>query len=278
MESDSAVSVATLVTEASRRIERRDAEWLLAAILKRDRAWLFAHASDPVHAGVAEAFEDVVRRREAGEPVAYLTGHRGFWTLDLRVTPATLIPRPETETLVEQALARMPEETPLRLLDLGTGSGAIAVAVAVERPHAQVVATDASDAALEVARGNAAQHRARNVSFLQGHWYVPVSGRRFDLITSNPPYIAQDDPHLAQGDVRYEPAGALGSGPDGLDAIREIGAGAPAHLADDGWLLVEHGWEQGQAVRALMRAAGLSTVATHRDLEARERVTSGRKS
>lgn len=268
--------VDALLAGAATRIERRDAEWLLAAVLERDRAWLFAHATDPVPAALASTFRDWVRRREGGEPVAYLTGRRGFWTLALQVTPATLIPRPETETLVEWALERTPPGAPRRILDLGTGSGAIALALATERPDARVVATDASAEALEVARRNAAEQRADTVTFLHGHWYAPLSGACFDLIVSNPPYIAQGDPHLAAGDLRHEPVAALGSGVDGLDAIREIVAGAPAHLAPGGWLLIEHGWEQGDAVRALMRAAGLADVATHRDLEARERVTQGR--
>lgn len=276
MKPDEPDRVDTLLAEAGRRIERRDAECLLAAALGKDRAWLFAHAADPAPAAAAEAFRGWVDRRAAGEPVAYLTGRRGFWTLDLEVGPATLVPRPETETLVALALARLPADAPGRVLDLGTGSGAIALAVAVERPRARVVATDASAQALEVARRNAAAHGVDNVEFRQGHWYAPLAGERFELVVSNPPYIAEGDPHLASAELRHEPAEALGSGLDGLDAIREIVAGARAHLRAGGALLIEHGWEQGPAVRALLRGAGFDGVATHRDLENRERVTAGR--
>ena len=221
-------------------------------------------------------FHELVERRLAGEPVAYLTGRRGFWSLDLAVTPETLIPRPETELLVELALERVPEETSARLLDMGTGSGAIALALARERPGAEVTATDRSAGALEVASRNALGHDIANVRFVQGDWYQPVAGARFDLIASNPPYIADGDAHLARGDLRFEPAGALSSGRDGLDALRVIAGGAAAHLQPGGWLLVEHGLEQGAAVRALFVAAGLESVETARDLEDRERVTFGR--
>ena len=256
---------------------RHEAELLLCHALGHGRAWLFAHAGDPVEAGAAERFSALWRRRQAGEPVAYLTGQRGFWTLGLTVSPATLVPRPETERLVELALARLPDAAGVRVADLGTGSGAIALAIASERPRARVVATDASADALAVARANAREHRLANVEFRHGHWFAPLAGDRFDLIASNPPYIAEDDPHLQQGDLRFEPALALGSGADGLDAIREIIARAPAHLRPGGWLLLEHGWEQGEAVRALLRAAGMADVASERDLEQRERVTLGRR-
>lgn len=265
-----------LLRAAAARIGRTDAEPLLLHALGRERAWLFAHARDPVAPAVAAAFAALVARREAGEPVAYLTGRRGFWTLDLAVSPATLIPRPETETLVELALERVDDEAGRRIADLGTGSGAIALALASERPRAQVVAVDLSAAALQVARANAAAHALDNVAFRQGSWLAPLAGQRFDLIASNPPYIAEDDPHLGQGDLRHEPATALASGRDGLDAIRAIAAAAPGHLLPGGWLLLEHGWDQGEAVAALLRARGFVEVATHRDLEARDRVTLGR--
>jgi release factor glutamine methyltransferase len=265
-----------LLRAAAARIGRTDAEPLLLHALGRDRAWLFTHGRDPVDPAVAETFETLVARREAGEPVAYLTGRRGFWTLDLRVTPATLIPRPETETLVELALERVDAMPGRRIADLGTGSGAIALALASERPSARVIAVDLSEAALAVARANAADHTLGNVEFRHGSWLAPLTGERFDLIASNPPYIAADDPHLAQGDLRHEPAEALASGDDGLDAIREIVAGAPAHLLAGGWLLFEHGWDQGGAVAELLRQCGFVEVATHRDLEDRDRVTLGR--
>src|SRR5690606_21756387 len=200
-----------------------------------------------------------------------------FWTLDLAVTPDTLIPRPETELLVEEALARLDPALPLRVADLGTGSGAIALSIASERPRARVIATDHSEAALAVARANAdGNDLGRRVEFRSGDWFGPLAGERFDLIASNPPYIAERDPHLEQGDLRYEPPLALASGADGLDAIRILAATAPRHLAAGGWLLLEHGHDQGAAVRALLGAAGFEQVATVADLEGRDRVGVGR--
>ena len=255
---------------------RPEAEQLLLHVIGRDRAWLFAHGDAPLSGADAAAFEALLARRIAGEPVAYLVGHRGFWTLDLQVSPATLIPRPETERLVELALARLPADTPLRIADLGTGTGAIALALASERPQARVVATDLSDDALSIARANGSANDLTNVDFRAGSWWTPVAGERFHLIASNPPYIAEGDAHLAQGDLRFEPPAALSSGADGLDAIRTIVAGAPEHLLPGGWLLLEHGWDQGEAIRALMTAAGFVDVATETDLEQRDRVTLGR--
>ncbi|MEA9564249.1 MULTISPECIES: peptide chain release factor N(5)-glutamine methyltransferase [unclassified Xanthomonas] len=264
-----------LLRQAALRIERTDAEPLLLHALGRDRAWLFAHGRDPVPPTIAQAFDALVQRRQAGEPVAYLTGSRGFWTLDLAVSTATLIPRADTEALVELALERLDQAPGRRVADLGTGSGAIALAIASERPQAQVIATDASAAALAIAQRNADSHRLSNVECRQGSWFVPLAGERFDLIASNPPYIAAGDPHLAQGDLRYEPASALASGSDGLDDIRSIVADAPAHLRAGGWLLLEHGWDQGAAVAELLRTRGFTQVATHQDLEQRDRVTLG---
>jgi release factor glutamine methyltransferase len=265
-----------LLRQAAAAIDRADAELLLARAAGRDRAWLFAHASDELEAAQAEAFAALVARRAAGEPVAYLTGSRGFWTLDLEVGPDTLVPRPETERLVELALARLPQDEPRRVADLGTGSGAIALAIASERPLAAVVATDFSKGALAVAVRNAQRNGIGNVWFRRGDWCEALGGERFDLIASNPPYVADGDPHLQQGDLRFEPPSALSSGADGLDAIRRIVADAPAHLAPRGWLLLEHGWEQGEAVRGLLMRAGFADIATERDLEGRERVTLGR--
>lgn len=255
---------------------RHEAEQLLLHVLGRDRAWLFAHGDDPLPASGAATLDAWLARRASGEPLAYLLGRRGFWTLDLQVSPATLIPRPETERLVELALERLPDDRPLRVADLGTGSGAIALALASERPLAQVVATDLSGDALRVAQANAETNRIANVAFRQGSWLAPLAGQRFDLIASNPPYIADGDPHLMQGDLRYEPPAALSSGADGLDAIREIVATTPAYLLPGGWLLLEHGWDQGEAIRALLLAAGFVDVATETDLEQRDRVTLGR--
>ncbi|MDH0173540.1 peptide chain release factor N(5)-glutamine methyltransferase [Stenotrophomonas sp. GD04145] len=283
MSSPTQPSLRQVVADASARLggidARHEAELLLLHVLERPRSWLFAHATDPLPATAQAAFEALLARRAAGEPVAYLTGRRGFWTLDLQVDAATLIPRPETELLVELALERLPSDRPLSVADLGTGSGAIALALASERPLAQVLATDASPGALAMAARNAAHHELRNVRFAEGgqDWYAPLQGARFALIASNPPYIASDDPHLQQGDLRFEPASALASGIDGLDDIRRIVAGAPEHLQPAGWLLIEHGWDQGAAIRTLFDAAGFADVQTQQDLEQRDRVTLGRR-
>jgi release factor glutamine methyltransferase len=262
---------------AARGGEPGDADLLLAHALGQARTWLYAHGDAAPDPGAARRFEELLSRREGGEPVAYLVGRRGFWSFELRVSPDTLVPRAETERLVELALERLPADGDFwRIADLGTGSGAIALALALERPRAEVVATDASEAALDVARDNARSLGVGNIAFRQGDWFAPLAGERFDLVASNPPYIALGDPHLDQGDLRFEPDAALVSGADGLDAIRAIADGAPRHLLPRGWLLVEHGWEQGQAVRALFEAAGLVDIATHADLEQRDRVTLGR--
>ncbi|MCC8536392.1 peptide chain release factor N(5)-glutamine methyltransferase [Xanthomonas axonopodis pv. poinsettiicola] len=275
MSDEPSASAEHLLRQACQRIDRGDAEPLLLHALGRDRAWLFAHGRDPVTATLAAAFQALVQRRVDGEPVAYLTGSRGFWTLDLEVSTATLIPRADTEALVELALERLDHAPGRRVADLGTGSGAIALAIASERPQAQLIATDASAAALAIARRNADRHRLSNVQFRPGSWFVPLAGERFDLIASNPPYIAAGDPHLAQGDLRHEPASALASGNDGLADIRRIVADAPAHLRSGGWLLLEHGWDQGEAVAELLRARGFVQVATQQDLEQRDRVSLG---
>ena len=263
-----------LLARAGDRIEAVEARLLLAHALGRPPAWLYAHADENADPESIQRFDALVAARAAGQPVAYLTGRRGFWKLDLAVTPDTLIPRPETELLVELALARLPPATSLRVADLGTGSGAIALAVASERALAQVVATDASTGALAVARSNARANALGNVEFREGSWLEPLAGERFDLIASNPPYIAKGDPHLAS--LQHEPDLALTSGADGLEAIREIVAAAPSHLQPGGWLLLEHGWDQGNAVRTLMRSADFTEVSTARDLEDRDRVTLGR--
>lgn len=272
-----APTVARLLARACELIDPVDASLLLAHALGKPRSWLFAHADDALGAADAARFDALLARRAAGEPVAYLTGTRGFWTLELAVTPATLVPRPETELLVELALARLPQGQLLRIADLGTGSGAVALALAKERPQACVLATDASPEALDVARENARRHGIGNVTFRAGSWLQPLDGECFDLIASNPPYVADGDPHLARGDLRFEPAMALSCGPDGLDAIRIIVRDAPACLRSGGWLLLEHGWDQGEAVRALLVEAGFVDGVTERDLEGRDRVTLGRR-
>jgi release factor glutamine methyltransferase len=274
MDTTSRPRLDAVLREARERIDGTDARALLAHALERSPAWLFAHGDDFIDPEALHRFETLLARRAQGEPVAYLTGRRAFWSFDLIVSPQTLIPRPETERLVELALERIGMQPGLCIADLGTGSGAIALALAHERPQAQVVAVDVSADALDVARTNAQELRLHNVEFHQGDWLRPLVGERFDLIVSNPPYIADGDPHL--DDLRYEPAPALSSGADGLDAIRIIIHDAPAHLHSGGWLLLEHGWDQGAAVHALLLHAGFDTVQTHRDLEDRDRVTSGR--
>jgi release factor glutamine methyltransferase len=260
----------------TRLAEPSEADGLLAHLLEKPRSWLIAHADDGLDAPTQAAFEALLRRREAGEPVAYITGWRGFWSLELEVSAATLIPRPETELLVEQALLRLPSGAPLELVDLGTGSGAIALALAHERPRWKITASDASSAALAVARRNARRLQLGQVRFVEGDWLAPLAGQCFDAIVSNPPYIEADDPHLQRGDLRFEPATALAAGVDGLDDIRRIVDAARAHLKAHGWLLFEHGWDQGEAVRSLLSSAGYSDVFTAKDLEDRDRVSGGR--
>lgn len=262
-----------------------DARVLLAHVLGADHAWLVGHAQDPLSRLQADTFFALAKRRRDGEPVAYLTGIREFWGLSLAVTPAVLIPRPETEALVETALARLAADRPTRVLDIGTGCGAIALAIARERPLARLMATDLSSAALDVARANAARLGIGNVEFHLSDVYSDIStpsidsvAGRFDLIASNPPYVALGDPHLAEGDLRFEPAAALASGRDGLDILRRIIAGAPSRLVDRGALAVEHGHTQSDVVRALFAAAGLVDIVAVRDLAGVPRVVAGRTS
>ncbi len=275
------MNVRDLLAAATKRLDgadaRLDAELLLAHALGTSRTHLYAWPEREPDAGQRAVFEQLLEARKRGEPIAYLTGHREFFSLDLAVTPAVLIPRHETELIVELALLRVPPDRACRIADLGTGSGAIALAIARERPRAHVTATDASPAALDVARGNAARLGIGNVAFAAGDWCAALDGERFDLIVSNPPYIAADDAHLAEGDLRFEPAAALASGVDGLDAIRRIVEAAPQHLADGGSLLLEHGWDQAARVRALLEAAGFDRVASARDILGHERVAFGTK-
>ncbi|GAB2574241.1 peptide chain release factor N(5)-glutamine methyltransferase [Dyella jejuensis] len=265
-----------LLAATHRLGDRVDADVLLAYAMEQPRSWLIAHAEDVLSPEHASAYAVLIDRRGKGEPVAYITGRRGFWSLELEVTPATLVPRAETELLVELALERLPPDAQSEVLDLGTGSGAIALALAHERPHARVVASDISVDALAVAQRNAARHRIDNVTFLKGDWFSPLGERRFGMIVSNPPYIESDDPHLQQGDLRFEPMSALASGFDGLDDIRRIVHEARRHLLPGGWLLFEHGWNQGDAARALLRNAGFADIFTARDLEQRDRVSAAR--
>jgi len=270
--------MAITVAEALRTagVDAMESRALLRAVLGvGDDSQLAAHPERELSGAERDRYREWLQRRREGEPVAYLTGEREFYSLALHVTPAVLIPRPETELLVDAALDRIPAQAPRRALDLATGSGCVAIAIATQRPRALVTASDASGEALAVARRNAARHAAR-VEFVQGDWFAALAGRRFELIVSNPPYVADDDPHLARGDLRYEPRQALVAGPTGLECIELVVAQAAQHLAADGWLLLEHGHDQGARARALLAAAGYRDVFTCRDLAGIERVSGGR--
>jgi release factor glutamine methyltransferase len=264
-----------LAAAAALGLERLDGQVLLLHVLGRDpgeRGWLLAHDHDPLAPALREAFLQLARRRAAGEPTAYLTGQKEFFGLALQVDARVLVPRPDTETLVEWALQVLRGRPAPCIVDLGTGSGAIALALQSARPDAQVEAVDRSAQALEVAAANAGRLglpvRLRQASWLDG-------AGRYDLIASNPPYVAEDDPHLPA--LRHEPRAALAAGPDGLDDLRAIVATASAHLVPGGWLLLEHGWEQAAAVRGLLAAAGFTEVASRRDLAGIERCSGGRR-
>ena len=253
---------------------RRDTEILLCHCLGKSRAWLYTWPEKGVARDCARDFEKLLAQRREGVPVAYLTGEREFWSLQLAVSDATLIPRPETETLVSWAL-ELALPNAASVLDLGTGSGAIALALASERSHWRVTALDVSQEALQVARGNAVRTRLTSVHFVQSDWYQAVIGQRFNALLANPPYIDGDDPHLALGDVRFEPRSALVSSNSGLEDLGRLVAGASDHLLDGGWLLLEHGFEQANAVCAMLHDAGFSQVSTRRDMSGQQRITGG---
>lgn len=269
-----ATSVAGILRTAD--IDPLDARVLLQAVLGVTHAYLAAHPEHILADDQRDRYLALVARRAAGEPVAYLTGEREFFSLSFRVTPAVLIPRPETELLVELALARIPQDTACRVLDLGTGSGCVAVSIARHRSRARVTATDRSPQAIEIAAQNARALGVDNVDFMPGDWFAAAGGERFDVIVSNPPYVAEDDPHLREGDLPFEPRHALIAGPDGLSCIRQIVAGANSHLVSGGWLMFEHGHDQAERCRALLGAAGLTDVFSQRDLAGIERVSGGR--
>ena len=253
---------------------RADVEILLAHCLQKSRTYLFAYPEKAVDSTTEAHFKRLLGERWRGVPIAHLTGQREFWTLNLKVTADTLIPRPETELLVETALA-LGVSHKAHILDLGTGTGAIALALASERPDADITACDFSAAALAIATENACSNNIHNVHFIQSDWFNALPAQRFELIVSNPPYVEADDPHLLQGDVRFEPITALTSGQDGLDDIRHIIQTAPQWLANGGWLLLEHGYNQGQAVTALLQAAGFQQVRCLPDLSCNDRVSLG---
>lgn len=258
--------------QATSRIEARV---LLREVLQQSDAWLLAHDDELLTAEQAQQYVERVVRRVAGEPIAYITGCREFHGREFVVSPAVLIPRPETELLVELALQRLPAGSPCRVLDLGTGSGCIGITIATERPQAQVTLVDASEAALEIARANAAQWAPANTSLLHSDWYSAVAAERYDLIVANPPYVAEGDAHLRQGDLRFEPRSALASGVDGLSDLQRIIAQAPQHLRAGGWLLLEHGFDQAVACAWLLEAAGFQEVFNESDLAGIPRVSGG---
>jgi release factor glutamine methyltransferase len=264
---------ALAITPSSARIE---IQCLLQRVLNVPRAWLLAHSEHYPNEAEQTHYQELFERRHRGEPVAYLLGEREFFGLLFKVTPATLIPRPETELLVELILARLPQQGLCRVLDLGTGSGAIALAVARARPDVEVLGCDASTTALAVAYANAQQLAIANAGFIHSDWFEAFTAQKFNIIVSNPPYIAAGDPHLTQGDVRFEPISALVSGGDGLHDIRHLVAHAPDYLEPGGWLLLEHGYDQAAQVRALLQQAGFDVVFSACDLAGIERVSGGR--
>ena len=252
-----------------------DVRLLMQQVLNVNHAWLISHASDVLSAEQMDTFNILFQRRLAGEPMAYILGQREFYGLDLKTTSATLIPRPDTETLVEAALAKIPVDKKFSVLDLGTGTGAIALAIASKRPLANITAVDFSDEALKVAEENAKALKLNHVVFMQSNWFDALANHHYDLIVSNPPYIAKDDVHLKQGDLRFEPISALASGADGLDDIRIIVKQAPQHINRNCWLMLEHGYDQAAAVASLMSERGFTQVSHSLDLARIQRVTIG---
>lgn len=256
---------------------RLEAQILLQECLKVNRAWLLTHENDVLEGTTQPFFDMLLQRRSSGEPIAYILGKREFYGLEFKVTPDTLIPRPDTETLVEVALEKIRQDKAFRVLDLGTGTGAIAIAIAKHSPYAQVTAVDQSPNALVVAEDNARNLDAGNVRFVLSDWFSALEGQTFDVIVSNPPYVAEKDPHLKQGDLRFEPLTALAAGKDGLDDIRQIISQAAQHLEPQGWLMFEHGYDQSERVSASMKTAGFSAISSIVDLAGVLRVTMGQR-
>ena len=270
------LQTATRELQATSSTPRLDAEVLVMHVCGLDRSGIITHG----HRGLTDdqqyRLKKLIVRRWQGEPIAYITGTREFWSMEFNVSPATLIPRPETELLVEKALAPIPRDAEWTIADLGTGCGAIALALAKERPHCRVIATDISPQALEVARSNAMKFGLTNIEFREGNWFEPIADMQLDLMVSNPPYVRANDPHLDQGDVRFEPELALAAGPEGLDAIRQIALSAREHLNPDAWVLFEHGWDQAAAIGQLLHQLGYRNIVCYPDLGGRDRVTACR--
>ncbi len=266
---------ATKRLQASSSSARIDTEILLCHVLDCNSAHLAAWPEKKLSPGQAQQFDQLISRRETGTPVAYLTGKREFWSLELEVTPATLIPRPETETLIEFVLEQFKQQKKCHVVDLGTGSGAIALAIAREHPDWEITATDISQDALTVAQKNAAKHQINNVEFKISHWFNALKGESFDIIISNPPYVAEGDPHLLNGDVRFEPAISLISGKQGMDDVEIITAEAGRYLKNNGWLILEHGYDQKKQVQDCFEASDFKTIVQKTDLPGQSRMTAG---
>ena len=262
------------------RLAHLETQVLLAHVLECDRSWLIAHDQDLVNAAQRNLFQSLVTRRINGEPIAYLTGYREFWSLELKVSPEVLIPRPETELLIETVLKHIakPKAATMNVADLGTGSGAIALALATELPNARIIATDTSIPALTLAAENAQRHALNNIDIVASDWCSALGAGQFQIICANPPYIADSDPHLKQGDLRYEPRSALSAGSDGLDDLRQIISQAKACLDHNGMLLVEHGADQGPPVRKLFAQNGYGQILSLADLAGHERISMACKS
>jgi release factor glutamine methyltransferase len=252
-----------------------EARLLLQHVLNVNHAWLITHKDDQLDDKTHSLFQALLKRRVSGEPIAYILSEREFYGLPLKVTPDTLIPRPDTETLVEAALEKIPLDQPRKILDLGTGTGAIALAIAKHRPNTNIVAVDASDAVLTVAQDNANNLNINNITFIFSNWFDALQNQTFDIIVSNPPYIEQKDVHLSQGDLRFEPISALASGEDGLDDIRKIIQHAPSHLNKHGCLMLEHGYNQAAAVSNLLKKTDFTEIRSVLDLAGIQRVTIG---
>lgn len=262
--------------QATSPTPRLDAEVLVMHVCSLNRGALITRGHHVLTDDQLNRLETLIAQRRHGEPIAYLTGVREFWSLEFSVSPATLIPRPETELLVEKALAHVPPDAAWTIADLGTGCGAMALALAKERPRSRIIAADISPAALDVARSNAAKFNLTNVEFREGSWFEPLTDVKLDMMVSNPPYVRANDPHLEQGDVRFEPVQALAAGPEGLDAIRQIALSAREHLNPAARLLFEHGWDQAAAIGRLLHQLGYRNIVCYPDLSGRDRITACR--